>query len=321
MKYALSFALSLALASATAAQEFPTRPITIIVPFAAGGSTDMVARLTAEGMSKVLGQSVVVENIAGSGGTIASARLATSPADGYRLMVHHVGLASAATLYRKLPYDTKQSFQPLGVLTHTASTIIARPDFVPNNVAELVRYMKSQRDKVTLAHAGIGAASHLCGMLLQQALGVQVTTVPYRGNGPIMNDLIGKQLDMTCDQATATTSQILANNVKAYAVTSKSRIPDLPDLPTMEEGGLKGVQLSVWHGIYAPKGTPQAVVDKLVASIQQTIADPADIERMKAINTAVASKEEATPAGLSSLLNSEIDRWSVIIKAAGVFAD
>jgi tripartite-type tricarboxylate transporter receptor subunit TctC len=321
MKYALSFALSLALASAAAAQEFPTRPITIIVPFAAGGSTDMVARLTAEGMSKALGQSVVVENIAGSGGTIASARLATSPADGYRLMVHHVGLASAATLYRKLPYDTKQSFQPLGVLTHTASTIIARPDFAPNNVAELVQYMKSQKDRVTLAHAGIGAASHLCGMLLQRALGVQVTTVPYRGNGPIMNDLIGKQLDMTCDQATSTTSQILANNVKAYAVTSKSRIPDLPNLPTMEEGGLKGVQLSVWHGIYAPKGTPQGVVDKLVASIQQTISDPTYIERMKAINTSVASKEEATPAGLSTLLNGEIDRWSAIIKAAGEYAD
>ena len=305
----------------TTAQEFPSRPITIMVPFAAGGSTDMVARLTADGLSKALGQSVIVENVTGAGGTIASGKLANATPDGYTLMVHHVGLASAATLYRKLAYNTKESFQPLAVLTHTASTIIARPDFAPNTFDELIQYLKTNKDKVTLAHAGIGAASHLCGTLLQHAIGVQATTIPYRGNGPVMNDLIGKKIDLTCDQATATTQQIKAKTVKAYAVTSKTRIADLPDLPTADEAGLKGFELSVWHGIYAPKGTPQPVIDKLVAGLQKVITDQGFIDRMKSINTTVATKEEATPAGLTRQLHSEIDRWAPIIIAAGQFAD
>ena len=313
--------LALAAATTALAQDFPARPITVMVPFAAGGSTDMVARLTADGLSKALGQSVIVENVTGAGGTIASGKLANATPDGYTLMVHHVGLASAATLYRKLSYNTKESFQPLGVLTHTASTIIARADFEPNTFGELIEHLKKNKDKISLAHAGIGAASHLCGMLLQHSIGVQATTIPYRGNGPVMNDLLAKKIDMTCDQATATTPHIHAKSIKAYAVTSRKRVADLPDLPTADEAGLKGFELSVWHGIYAPKGTPQPVVDKLVAAIQKVIADQAFIDRMKSINTTVASKEEATPTGLTKQLHGEIDRWAPIIKAAGQYAD
>lgn len=317
------FAPLLALAAATSAfaQDYPTRAITVMAPFAAGGSTDMVARLTADGLSKALGQTVIVENVTGAGGTIASGKLANATPDGYTLLVHHVGLASAATLYRKLSYNTKESFQPLGVLTHTASTIIARTDLEPNTFAELIDYMKKNKDKVSLAHAGIGAASHLCGMLLQHSIGAQATTIPYRGNGPVMNDLLAKKIDLTCDQATATTPHIHAKSIKAYAVTSKQRIADLPDLPTADEAGLKGFELSVWHGIYAPKGTPQPVVDKLVSAIQKVIADQGFIDRMKSINTTVATKEEATPAGLTKQLHGEIDRWAPIIKAAGQYAD
>lgn len=316
------FAAFAALSLTTAvAQDFPSKPITIMVPFAAGGSTDLVSRLTADGLGKALGATVIVDNVVGAGGTIASTKLANAKPDGYTLMVHHVGLASAATLYRQLPYNTKESFQPLAVLTHTASTIIARPDFEPNTFAEVIEYIKKNKDKVTLANAGLGAASHLCGMLIQHAIGVQVTTVPYKGNGPVMNDLRGKQVDMTCDQATATTSHIKSKAIKAYAVTTKTRIADLPDLPTADEAGLKGFDLSVWHGIYAPKGTPQVVVDKLVVALQKAIADPAYIEKMKGINTTVATQAEATPAGLTKQLFGEIDRWAPIIKAAGQYAD
>lgn len=316
------FALALAASTPALAQEaFPSKSLTLMVPFAAGGSTDLVSRLTADGLSKALGQPVIVENVTGAGGTIASAKLAAAKPDGYTLMVHHVGLASAATLYRNLPYDTKTAFQPLGVLTHTASIFITRPDFPAKDFPELIEYVKKNKDKVTLGNAGLGAASHLCGMLFQTSVGQQVTTVPYRGNAPVLNDLRGKQIDMTCDQATAVTSHVKEGGVKGYAVTSKKRIADLPNLPTADEAGLKGFDLSVWHGIYAPKGTPQAVVDKLAAAVQATVKDPVFVEKLKGINTTAASAEEATPAGLTKQLNGEIDRWAPIIKAAGQYAD
>lgn len=315
------FALALLVATPAMAQDFPNKPITIMVPFAAGGSTDLVARLTADSLSKQLGQSVIVDNVTGAGGTIASSKLATAKPDGYTLMVHHVGLASAATLYRNLQYDTKTAFQPLGVLTHTASIFIARPDFPANTFAELIEYVRKNKDKVTLGNAGLGAASHLCGMLFQTAVGTQVTTVPYRGNAPVLNDLRGKQIDMTCDQATGVSSHIKEKAIKAYAVTTTKRIADFPDLPTADEAGLKGFDLSVWHGIYAPKGLPQPVMDRLAAAVQATVQDPVFIEKLKGINTSAASKDEATPAGLTKQLTSEVDRWSPIIKAAGQYAD
>ncbi len=246
----------------------------MLVPFAAGGPTDTIARLTAAGMAKSLGQQVIVENATGAGGTIGTTRAARAQPDGYTLLIHHVGISTAATLYRNLSYDTKTAFAPIGLVTNAPMTIIARPDFPANTLKELVAYAQQQGDKLTYANAGLGAASHLCGMLFMTAIQKQLTTVPYKGNGPIMNDLLGKQIDLTCDQATNTTGPITAKQVKAYAVTTKERLKSLPDLPTADEAGLKGFELGVWHGVYAPKGTPPAVVQKLTAALQAALRDP-----------------------------------------------
>jgi len=312
--------LALPLGAANA-QDFPSRPITIVVPFAAGGPTDTVARLTAEGMTKTLGQQVIVENAVGAGGTIGATRVARAAADGYTLLVHHIGLATAASLYRKLGYDTKTAFAPIGLVTEAPMTFIGRPDLEANTFKELVAYAQKNGEKVTYANAGLGAASHLCGMLFMQAINRQLTTVPYKGNGPIMNDLLGKQIDLTCDQATNTTGPITAKQVKAYAVTTKERLKSLPDLPTADEGGLKDFEVSVWHGMYAPAGTPAAVVAKLSAALQAALKDPKVIDRFNAINTEPVAEAKATPDALQKVLLSEVDRWAPIIKAAGQFAD
>jgi tripartite-type tricarboxylate transporter receptor subunit TctC len=306
---------------AALAQDYPIRPVTMLVPFAAGGPTDTIARLTAAGMAKSLGQQVVVENAPGAGGTIATTRASRAQPDGYTLLIHHVGLSTAATLYRNLSYDTKTAFAPIGLVTNAPMTIIARPDFPADTLKELVAYAQQQGDKLTYANAGLGAASHLCGMLFMTAIQKQLTAVPYKGNGPIMNDLLGKQIDLTCDQATNTTGPIMAKQVKAYAITTKERLKSLPDLPTADEAGLKGFELGVWHGIYAPKGTPSAVVQKLTAALQSALKDPTLIARFNDINTEPVAQEKATPEALAAMLASEVDRWAPMIKAAGQFAD
>src|SRR6266516_7312828 len=260
-------ALASAIGSA-AAQDYPARPVTIIVPAAAGGPTDAISRITAQAMSKILGQQITIENAGGAGGTIGTGRVVRADPDGYTLLIYHVGLATAATLYRKLPYDTNSAFAAIGLVTEAPMTIIGRPDLPPDSLKDLVAYLKGPGAKTTLANAGIGSASHLCGMLLMSQLQVTLTTVPYRGNGPVMNDLLGKQVDVTCDQATNTTGPILGKQVKAYAITTKSRLSSLPDLPTADEAGLKGFELAVWHGVFAPKGTPPAVVGKLSAALK-----------------------------------------------------
>jgi len=306
---------------AALAQDYPVRPVTMLVPFAAGGPTDTIARLTAAGMTKSLGQQVIVENAPGAGGTIATTRASRAQPDGYTLLIHHVGLSTAATLYRNLSYDTKTAFAPIGLVTNAPMTIIARPDFPADTLKELVAYAQQQGDKLTYANAGLGAASHLCGMLFMTAIQKQLTAVPYKGNGPIMNDLLGKQIDLTCDQATNTTGPIMAKQVKAYAITTKERLKSLPDLPTADEAGLKGFELGVWHGIYAPKGTPSAVVQKLTAALQSALKDPTLIARFNDINTEPVAQEKATPEALAAMLASEVDRWAPMIKAAGQFAD
>jgi tripartite-type tricarboxylate transporter receptor subunit TctC len=321
MRLLMISAVLLAALGPASAQDYPNKPITVVVPFAAGGPSDTIARLTAAGMGKVLGQQVIIENVAGAGGTIGAARVARSAPDGYTLLVHHLGLATAATLYRKLPYDTKSAFAPVGLVSDAPQTFIARPDFPPNTFQELIAYVKAQGDKVTYANAGIGSASHLCGLLFQATLQNKMVTVPYKGNGPIMNDLLGKQIDMTCDQATNTTGPINAKQVKAYAVTTLERLPALKDLPTADEAGLKGFQIGVWHGMYAPKGTPQPIVDKLSAALKEAMKDPLVAQRFNDINTTPASATQATPQALTQKLNSEIDRWEPIIKAAGQYAD
>ncbi|WP_441240321.1 tripartite tricarboxylate transporter substrate-binding protein [Tardiphaga sp. 768_D3_N2_1] len=316
----LAFAITLA-SSAAFAQGYPNRPITMLVPFAAGGATDTVARVTAATMSKILGQTIIIENATGAGGTIAAARAARAEPDGYTILIHHIGISTAATLYRKLPYDTKTAFAPIGLVTNAPMTIIARPNLPPNSLAELITYIKANGDKMTFGNAGLGAASQLCGLMFMNAVDKQILSVPYKGNGPVMNDLIAGQIDLTCDQTTNTTGPIGSKLVKAYAITTKTRLSSMPDLPTADEAGLKGFEAGAWHGIYAPKGTPDDVVQKLAKVLQESLRDPELIKRFNDINTDPVPQDQATPQALKKQLDSEVDRWAPIIKASGQFAD
>lgn len=318
---AFAAATMLALTSGAGAQTYPDRTITVVVPFAAGGPTDTVTRLVAEAMSKDLGQQIVVENVGGAGGTLGAARVAKAEPDGYTLLLHHIGMATSATLYRKLPFDTLEAFDYVGLVTDVPMTIVARKDFEPSDIKSLLDYVKANKDKVTLANAGIGAASHLCGMMFMSAIQTPLVTVPYKGTGPAMTDLLGGQVDLMCDQTTNTTKQIKANTIKAYAVTSPKRLDVLPDLPTAEEGGLAGFQVGIWHGIYAPKGTPAEVTERLSKSLQLALKDPNVVARFAELGTAPSSEAEATPAALKAKLESEIARWKPVIEAAGQYAD
>ncbi|MBO0132248.1 tripartite tricarboxylate transporter substrate-binding protein [Agrobacterium burrii] len=320
--FALAAAFA-ALASSVSAQEsnFPDHPVYFIVPFAAGGPTDTIARLTAEAMSKKLGQQVIVENVTGAGGTIAARRVAESDPDGYTVLIHHIGISTAPALYRKLPYDTLKAFEPIGLVSDAPMTVIARNDLEPNTLKELIDYIKAKGTDLTFGNAGLGAASHLCGALFQSTIGAKVTTVPYKGNGPVMTDLIGKQIDLSCDQSTNTVGPIKQKQVKAYNVTSPKRIEQLPDLPTSAESGLPQFEFGVWHGLYVPAGTPPEVVKKLNEGLQAAIVDPVVTARFKDIATRPATAEEATPEALRKKLESEINRWGPIIKQAGEFAD
>jgi tripartite-type tricarboxylate transporter receptor subunit TctC len=304
-----------------AAQNYPTRSITLIVPFPAGGPTDTVARVTAAAMSKRLGQQIVVENVSGAGGTIGARRAAQAAADGYTLLIHHLGLATSATLYRKLPYNPRTAFAPIGLVTDAPMTFIGRSDLPPNTLAELVAYARKLGPKMTFAHAGLGSASQLCSMLFMSASGTKPTQVPYKGGGPLMNDLLGRQVDLGCEQATTSTGPIQTKRVKPYAVTTRTRLKSLPDLPTADEAGLKGFALGVWHGLYAPAGTPPSAVAKLSDALQAALKEPDLIKRFATINTEPIALEQARPDAHRKFLLAEIDRWGPIIKAAGQYAD
>jgi tripartite-type tricarboxylate transporter receptor subunit TctC len=303
------------------AQTYPERTISMIVPFSAGGPTDTVARLVADAMSRDLGQQVIVENVGGAGGTVGASRVAQAEADGYTLLLHHIGMATSATLYRKLSYNPLESFEYVGLVTEVPMTIIARPDFPADDLQGLISYVKENADDVTYANAGIGAASHLCGMLFMSEIDTQLTTVPYQGTGPAMTDLLGGQVDFMCDQTTNTTSQIQAGAVKAYAVTSAERLDQLPELPTTAEGGLGSMQFGIWHGLYAPKGTDAAIVDRLSQSLKVALKDANVAERFASLATTPEPEENATPAALKAKVESEIARWKPLIEGAGVFAD
>jgi len=303
------------------AQDYPNKPITIVVPAAAGGPTDTISRVTAQSMSKLLGQQILIENVGGAGGTLGTARVVRATPDGYTLLIYHVGLSTAATLYRQLSYDTKDAFASIGLITDAPMTIVARSDYPPNTLRELVERVKADGGKATMGNAGVGSASHLCGMLFMSETKTQLTTIPYRGTAPVMNDLIGKQIDISCDQATNTTGPILGKQVKAYAVTTKVRLKSLPDVPTADEAGLKGFELAVWHGLFAPKGTPPAVVAKLSATLKAALKDPDLVKRFNDISTEPMTEARATPEAAHRTLLSEIDRWAPIIKAAGQYAD
>lgn len=269
-----ALALSAGSFGAASAQDYPSRTVTMVVPFAAGGPTDTVARLVAESMSRSLGQQVIVENVGGAGGTRGAGQVAKSAPDGYTVLLHHIGQATSATLYRKLPYNVLTDFEEVGLVTDVPMTMIAKAGLEPKDIPGLVAYVKANKDKVIYGNAGVGSASHLCGMLFMSALGTQMTTVPYQGTGPAMNDLVGGQIDLMCDQTTNTTGQIKAGKVKAYGVTTPNRLKSLPDIPTFKESGLPGFEIAVWHGMYAPKGTPKAAIDKLNAALVAALQDP-----------------------------------------------
>jgi tripartite-type tricarboxylate transporter receptor subunit TctC len=303
------------------AQQFPEKVVTIIVPFTAGGPTDTVARLVAQPMTKTLKQQVIVENVGGAGGTIASARVARATPDGYTLLLHHIGHSTAPSLYRKLSYNSITDFEPIGLINEVPMTLVARKDFPPKDLKELISYVKANKDKVTYANAGIGAASHLCGMLFMSTVEADLTTVPYKGTADVMKDLLGGQVDFSCDQTTNTTSQIKADKIKVYGVTTLKRLASLPKVPTLDEAGLKGFEVSVWHALYAPKNTPKPVIDTLTKALQAALKDDTVKQRFGDLGTEPVAEKRATPEVLRAHLKSEIEKWAPIIKKAGVYAD
>jgi tripartite-type tricarboxylate transporter receptor subunit TctC len=313
--------LVVAAASPAAAQTYPTKVVTMLVPFAAGGPTDTVARLVGQAMSTSLKQQIIVENVGGAGGTIAPSRVAKATPDGYTILIHHIGMSTAPALYRKLPYNPLTDFEPIGLINDTPMTLVARRDFPPKDLKELIAYVKKNKDKVTYANAGLGAASHLCGMLFMTAIETDLTTVPYKGTAPAMNDLLGGQVDFMCDQTTNTTSQIKGEKIKVYGVTTKKRVPSLPNVPTMHEAGLPNFEISVWHGLYAPKGTPQNVVTTLSKALQGAIKEPTVKQRFADLGAEPVTEKQVNPDALRTHLKAEIEKWGPIIKKAGVFAD
>ena len=319
--FVIVVALALVGVTQLQAQEYPNKVITVVVPFAAGGPTDAVARLLTVPMSKALGTQMIVENVGGAGGTIGANRVAKAAADGYTLFLHHIGMSTAPALYRKLPYDAINDFEPIGLINETPMTLVAKKDFPAKDLKEAIAYLKANKDKVNLANAGLGAASHLCGMLFMSTIQIDLTTIPYNGTAPAMNDLLGGQVDLMCDQTTNTTTQIKADKIKVYGVTTPKRLPSLPNVPTMDEAGLKGFEVSVWHGLYAPKGTPKGVVDKLTKALQAALKDPNLRQRFADLGAETVAEIRATPEALRKQLKAEIDRWSPIIKKAGVYAD
>jgi len=307
-------------ALATLAQAaYPDKPITLIVPFSAGGPTDKIARDLAEALRKPLGQSVIVDNAAGAGGTIGTAKVLRSTSDGYTLLVHHIGLATAPALYKKPGYKT-EDLAFLGLINEAPSTLIGRQDLPPSTFDELRKYIAESGGKLNLANAGVGSASHLCSLMLQSALKSDMTFVPYKGTGPAMNDLLGGQVDLMCEQATNSTPQIESKKVKAYGVSSPQRmkVPALASLPTLSEAGLQGFDFSVWHGLYAPQGTPPDVIEKINAALRVALKDPELIKRQEALGITVVTDARLSPAEHRKFFQREVDRWTRTIKDHGV---
>jgi tripartite-type tricarboxylate transporter receptor subunit TctC len=313
--------LALLGSAVTHAQEYPNKTITMVVPFTAGGPTDTVARLVAQSMGKTLKQQIIVENVGGAGGTIGAARVARSAPDGYTIFLHHIGQSTAPALYRKLSYNAIDGFEPVGLVTDVPMTLVARKDFPAKDFKEFLAYVKANKTKVTYANAGLGSASHLCGMLFMTAIETDLTTVPYKGTGPAMNDLLGGQVDFMCDQTTNTTSQIKGGKIKVYGVTTKTRVASLPDVPTLNEAGLPGFEIAVWHALYVPHGTPKAIVDSLSGALQVALKDATVKQRFAELGTEPVAASRAKPEALRAHLKAEIDKWAPIIKKGGVYAD
>ena len=309
-----------AAAASHAAREFPSRPVTLVVPFSAGGPTDTLARNLGQSMSKELKQQVVIENRVGAGGTIGAAHVAKAKPDGYTVLLAHIGMSTAPALYRRLPYNPLTDFEYIGQVADVPMTMLGAKKLPPNNFKEFLAYIKANKDKVTYGNAGLGAASHLCGLLFMNAIQTDVQTVSYKGTAPAMTDLLGGQIDFMCDQTTNTTGHIKAGSVKVYGVTTLKRVPSLPDIPTLDEQGLKGFEVVVWHGIYAPRGTPKEALDRWNAALRAAVQDPAFKDALAKLGAEPVPLEKATPESLRSMLKSETEKWGPIIRKAGVYA-
>ena len=320
----LSRALSAAIllcASVAVAQDYPTRNVVLVVPFAAGGPTDTLARNLGVVMSNSLKQQVIVENVVGAGGTIAYGRVAKSKPDGYYVLLAHIGMSTAPALYRKPSVNPLTDFEYIGQVADVPMTLIAKTALPPDNLKDLIAYIKSNKDKINLGNAGLGAASHLCGLLFTSSIQADLTTVPYNGTAPAMAALMGGQIDLMCDQTTNTTAQIKSGRVKVYGVTSTTRVPSLPGVPTLSEAGLKNFDVVVWHGLYVPKGTPKPVLDKLNAALQAAVKDPNFKAKLAELGAEPVPVAKATPEALRKHLEAEINKWGPIIKKAGIYAD
>jgi tripartite-type tricarboxylate transporter receptor subunit TctC len=315
-----AFAAIFLAAGPAAAQVYPERPITLVVPFAAGGSTDVFARLVGQSMSQTLGQQIVVENAAGAGGTVAAARVARAPADGYTLLIHHLALATGASLYPGLAYNTLTDFEPIGLVNSGPYVLVSRTTLAPRNAAELLAHIRANGEKVSAGFSGVGAGSHLCIMLLQSVMGVKVNMIPYRGAGPAMNDLVGGQIDMMCDQTTNSIPQIRGGRIRAHAVTVPERVAQLAELPTLQEAGLAGFDVTVWHALYAPKGTPAPVIARLSAALEKALNDPAILARFDELGTVAYPEGQRGPAETRAQLAREVEKWGRIIREAGITA-
>ena len=323
MKHLLIATLA-ALTTASAFAEYPDKPITIVVPFAAGGPTDKVARDLAEALRKPLGGgTIIIENVGGAGGTLGATKVARATNDGYTLLLHHIGMATSPALYRTMQYKTLDDFEYLGMINEVPMTLIGKPGLPANNYAELTKWIDANKGKINLANAGLGAASHLCGLLFQNTLKVDMTTVPYKGTGPAMTDLLGGQVDLMCDQTTNTTAQIEGGKVKAYAVTTMKRLttPALAKLPTLDESGLKGFNVTIWHAMYAPKGTPKAITDKINAALKLALHDADFVKHQEALGAVIISDARVNGPEHKKFVEAEIAKWGPAIKAAGQYAD
>ncbi len=323
MKKLLAAALAV-LSFAAVAQTYPSKPITIVVPFVAGGPTDRVARDLAEAMRKPLGDAtIVIENVLGAGSSIGSNKVAKANPDGYTILLNHIAMASMPNLLRNMPFKIDSDFEYLGMINDVPMTVIARPTMPAKNFKELRDWLNANKGKINLGNAGVGSASHLCGLMLQNAVQVDMTTIPYKGTAPALTDLIGGQIDLMCDQTTNTSVQIEAKKVNAYGVTTSKRLttPALKDIPTLQEEGLKGFEVTIWHGLYAPKGTPSDVVTKLNTALKAALKDPDFIKKQEALGAVVVTDKRMEPAEHKKFVASEIAKWGPVIAAAKEYID
>jgi tripartite-type tricarboxylate transporter receptor subunit TctC len=321
LKKMITAGLMLLASHAALADTYPSQTITLVIPFSAGGPTDTIARILAQTMAKSLKQNIIVENATGAGGTLGAGKVARATPDGYTLLLHHNGMATSPALYRKLAFNPLTDFETIGQVADVPMVLLARKTLAPNTLPELLAYIKANKSTLTMGNAGLGAVSHQCGMLFLSAIDTPVTTVPYKGTAPALNDLLGGQIDLLCDQTTTTTSHIRVGKVKVYGATTKARIPSLSNVPTLAEQGIAGFEMYVWHGLYAPKGTPKPVVDKLAGALREALQDANVKSRFADLGAVPVAADKATPEALRVHLKAEIDKWGPIYKKAGAYAD